>query len=155
MISLKKHLESKPEESLKAMCQSYRASLTVMGTSATQICPHIGEDFMHDLLNLRDRLSPDAPPDTVVETGRQVEQELAKWGEGASKYLQQTAHDVKEIMLVVTETTQSLGERDHRFAREFQEFAAQLAAIGNLGISRKSASPWARAPTISSPASKK
>ncbi len=132
MISLKKYIESTPEELLKAMCDSYRASLTVVGTSATQICPHIGEDVQHDLLNLRDRLSPDVPPGTVEETGRQVEKELTKWGESTSKYFQQTAHDVKKIMLAVAETTQALGERDHRFAREFQEFAGQLAAIGNL-----------------------
>ena len=132
MISLKKYIESRPEELLKAMCASYRASLTVMGTSATQICPHIGEDIQHDLLNLRDRLSPDVAPDTVAETGKQVEEELTKFGESASKYFQQTAHDVKEIMLTMAGTAQALGERDHRFAREFDEFAAQLAAIGNL-----------------------
>jgi diguanylate cyclase (GGDEF)-like protein len=132
MISLKKYIESRPEELLKAMCESYRASLTVIGTSATQICPHLGEDVQHDLLNLRDRLSTDVTPDAVAETGKQVEKELAKWGESTSTYFQQTAHDVKEIMLAVAETTQALGERDHRFAREFQEFAGQLAAIGNL-----------------------
>src|SRR5580658_23626 len=132
MISLKRYIESRPEELLKAMCESYRASLTVMGTSATQICPHIGEDVEHDLLSLRDRLSPDVTPDTVVETGKQVEKELTKWGESTSTYFQQTAQDIKEIMLTVAETTQVLGERDHRFAREFEEFAGQLAAIGNL-----------------------
>ena len=67
-----------------------------------------------------------------METGKQVEQELTKWGESASKYFQQTAHDIKEIMLTVAETSQALGERDQRFAREFHEFAGQLAAIGNL-----------------------
>jgi diguanylate cyclase (GGDEF)-like protein len=132
MISLKKYIDSKPEELLKAMCESYRASLTVMGISATQICPHIGEDVQHDLLNLRDRLSPDVSADAVAETGKQVEQELANWGESTSKYFQQTAQDVKEVMLTVAGTAQALGERDHRFAGEFQEFAGQLAAIGNL-----------------------
>jgi diguanylate cyclase (GGDEF)-like protein len=133
MISLKRLIESKPEESIKTMCESYRASLTAMGTSATQICPHIGEDFEHGLANLRDRLSPDAAPEGVAETGKQVEEELKKWGESASEYFKQTARDVKEIMLTVAETTQSLGDRDQRYARQFEEFAGQLAAIGNLG----------------------
>jgi diguanylate cyclase (GGDEF)-like protein len=132
MISLKKYIDSGPEKVLKAMCESYRASLTVIGISATQICPHLGEDVEHDLLNLRDQLSPDVSPDVVMETGKQVEQELAKWGQSASNYFQQTAHDIKEIMLTVAETSQALGERDQRFAREFHEFAGQLAAIGNL-----------------------
>ncbi len=133
MISLKRFIEARPDESLKPMCESYRASLTAMGISATQICPHIGEDFQHGLLNLRDRLSLDAAPETVAETGKQVEAELKKWGESASGYFQQTAHDVKEIMLTMAETTQSLGERDQRYAKQFEEFAGQLAAIGSLG----------------------
>jgi diguanylate cyclase (GGDEF)-like protein len=133
MISLKKYIESRPEELLKSMCESYRGSLTMMGISATQICPHIGEGVQHDLLNLRDRLSADAAPEAVAETGKKVEAELAKWGESASKYFQQTAHDVKDIMMMVAETTQAIGDRDQRFAREFHDFAGQLAAIGNLG----------------------
>lgn len=132
MISLKRLIESKPEELLRAMCESYRASLTVMGTSATQICPHIGEDFQHGLLNLRDQISPDSAAETVAETGKRVEEDLKKWGESASEYFQQTARDVKEIMLIVAETTQTLGERDKRYVRHFDEFAGQLAAIGNL-----------------------
>jgi diguanylate cyclase (GGDEF)-like protein len=132
MISLKRYIEASPAESLKTMCESYRGSLAVMGSSATQICPHIGEDFQRDLLNLRDRLSPDATPDTVAETAKQVEDELKKWGESASEYFQQTAHDVKEIMMIVAETAQAVGERDQRYARQFVEFAGQLAAIGNM-----------------------
>src|SRR5579863_9610642 len=132
MISLKRFIESKPEESLKTMSESYRASLTAMGVSATQICPHIGEDFQRDLLTLRDLLSPEATTETVTETGKKVEEELKKFGEGASQYFQQTAHDVKEIMMIVAETAQAVGERDQRYARQFGEFSGQLAAIGNL-----------------------
>lgn len=132
MISLKKYIDAKPEESIKALCTSYRASLTGVGISATQICPQLGEDFQRDLLALRDRLTPDAAPDAVVETGKQVEEELKKWGQGASEYFRQTAHHVKEIMLVVAETAQAVGERDQRYARQFDDFAGQLAAIGNL-----------------------
>ena len=132
MISLKRHIESRTDESLTAMCASYRASLTVMGDSATQICPHIGEDFQHSLLNLREELSSDAAPGKVTEIGKQVEEELKKWGESASKYFENTARDVKEIMLLVAETTQAVGVRDQRYALQFGEFAGQLAAIGNL-----------------------
>ena len=53
-------------------------------------------------------------------------------GESASEYLQQTAHDVKEIMLIVAETTQAAGERNQKYARQFGEFAGQLASIGKL-----------------------
>ncbi len=132
MISLKKYIETSTDASIRAMCDSYRASLTAIGISATQICPHLGEDFQRDLLNLRDQLTPQAVPDAVAQTGQQVEEELLKWGESASEYLQQTAHDVKEIMLIVATTAQAVAERDQRYARQFGEFAEQLSAIGNL-----------------------
>jgi diguanylate cyclase (GGDEF)-like protein len=132
MISLKRFIESGADESLRTLCDSYRSSLNVMGTSATQICPHLGEDLQHSLLNLGERLSAGVEPQVVAETSKEVEAELKKFGESASEYFQQTAHDVKEIMLVVAETTHSLGERDQRYARQFEEFAGHLAAIVNL-----------------------
>jgi diguanylate cyclase (GGDEF)-like protein len=132
MISLKKHIEARAEESMRALSESYRASLTAVGIGATQICPQLGETFQRDLLKLRDQLGPETAPDAVAQTGKQVEEELRKWGETASEHLQQTARHVKEIMLIVAETAQAVAERDQRYAHQFVEFAEQLSAIGNL-----------------------
>lgn len=132
MISLKKHMEDHAKESMRVLSESYRGSLTAVGVGATQICPHLGEDFQQDLLRLRDQLDPGAGPDELASTGKQVEEELARWGKTASEYLQQTARQVKEIMLIVAETTQAVADRDQRYARQFGEFAEQLSAIGNL-----------------------
>ncbi len=132
MISLKKYIEGRAEESVRVLSESYRASLTAVGVGATQICPHLGEDFQRDLWKLRDALGPEAPPEAVAQTGKQVEEEIARWGKTASEYLQQTANQVKEIMLIVAETAHAVAERDQRYARQFGEFAEQLAAIGNM-----------------------
>jgi diguanylate cyclase (GGDEF)-like protein len=99
---------------------------------AVQICPVLGESFQRDLLNLRDQIYPETAPESVAYAGKQVEEELRKWGENASEYLQQTAHQVKEIMLIVAETAQAVADRDQRYARQFDHFAEQLSAIGNL-----------------------
>jgi diguanylate cyclase (GGDEF)-like protein len=132
MISLKKYIEGSAQESVRVLSESYRASLTAVGVSATQICPHLGEDFQRDLSKLQDALGPESPPEAMAQTGKQVEEEIAKWGKTASEYLQQTANQVKEIMLIVAETAQAVAERDQRYARQFVEFAEQLSAIGNL-----------------------
>src|SRR5580700_497550 len=132
MISLKKHIEARAEESMRALSESYRASLTAVGVGATQICPQLGETFQRDLLKLRDQLGPEAAPDAVAQTGKQVAEELRQWGETASEHLQQTARHVKEIMLIVAETAQAVAERDQRYAHQFVDFAEQLSAIGNL-----------------------
>ena len=132
MISIKKHLDLSAKESAESLCDCYRASLSAMGVSATQICPHIGEDFQRDLSTLRDRLSPQINAETARETGKQVEEAVARWGEQASGYFQQTARQVKEIMLMVAATAQAVGDRDQRYAREFGDFAGQLASIGHL-----------------------
>jgi diguanylate cyclase (GGDEF)-like protein len=132
VISLRKYLDAKTEELLDLTRESYRDSLVAMGGSAAQVCPHISEDLQQSLLNLRDRLSAEAAPEVVTETGQQVQQELNKWSKTASEYFRQTANDVKEIMLVVAETAQAVGERDQRYARQFAEFATHLETIGNL-----------------------
>jgi diguanylate cyclase (GGDEF)-like protein len=132
MISLKKYIESPAEHAARTLCQSYRDSLTAIGVSATQVCPHVGEDFQRDLGNLRDQLTPGSTPEVLELTGKQVQEQLTLWGETASGFLQQTAQNVKEIMLTVAETAQAVVERDQRYAQQFGEFAGQLAAIGNL-----------------------
>lgn len=132
MISLKKYIEGRPEESARVLSDSYRASLTAVGVGATQICPHLGEDFQRDLLRLRDGLALDSAPEALEQTGKQVEAQIAKWGKTAAEYLQQTAFQVKELMLIVTEAAQTVADRDQRYARQFGEFAEQLSAIGNL-----------------------
>ncbi len=132
MISLKKYIEGSAQESARVLSESYRASLTAVGVGATQICPHLGEDFQRDLLRLRDGLGLEAAPEAMAETGKRIEDEIAQWGQNASEYLQQTAHQVKELMLIMADAAQTVAERDQRYARQFDEFAEQLAAIGSL-----------------------
>jgi diguanylate cyclase (GGDEF)-like protein len=103
-----------------------------MGDSATQVCPHISEDLHQSLLNLRDRLAAETAPEEVTETGRKVEEELGKWSKTASEYFRQTANEVKEIMMVVADTTRAVGERDQRYARQLTDFATRIEGIGNL-----------------------
>jgi diguanylate cyclase (GGDEF)-like protein len=132
VISLKKYIDSNNPELLNSTRDSFRDSLTAMGSSAVQVCPHISENLQQSLLNLRDRLVAEPDPVVVTETGKQVGVELEKWGKSASEYFRQTANEVKEIMMVVAQTTAAVGDRDQRYARQITDFASRLEALGNL-----------------------
>ena len=125
-------MDASQDELLKSTRDSYRDSLTAMGGSAVQVCPHISEGLQQSLLSLRDRLVADAPPAAVAETGKQVQQELDKWGKSAAEYFQQTANEVKEIMMIVAETAKTVGDRDQRYARQFGGVASTLESIASL-----------------------
>jgi len=132
VISLKKYMEMRVEELLRSTLDSYRAALAAMGNCGTQACPHLGDGMQQSLLNLRERLSPGATPEEVTRTEQQVEKELEQWGEQASRYFEQKTSELREIVMIMARTAQEVGERDQRYARQFNEFAARLQTIAGM-----------------------
>src|SRR5271166_3964333 len=142
MISLKKYLdtdagqpyisEPDPSELLAAALKSYRSALLAMGKSGARACPVVGSDLRQNLARLESRLSCDLTPFLVQETETQVEEHLQKWGSHTEEYFKAKANDVKELLIVLARTAESLGERDQRYANQFSQFTSRLQAIADL-----------------------
>jgi GGDEF domain-containing protein len=142
VISLKKYLdmdgaqsiESGPESSalLLATVNSYRSALQAMGKSGAQACPGVGADLQQALAGLEPRLSGDLTPEAVQETEARVEDLLQKWGGRSEDYFKAKAKEVKELLIVLAHTAQSLGDRDQRYSSQFTEFTTRLRTIANL-----------------------
>src|SRR5271165_5819886 len=138
MISLKKYLdtdagqpyisEPDPSELLAAALKSYRSSLLAMGNSGVRACPAVGADLQQNLA----RLSRDLTPSLVEETETQVEEQLQSWGGHTEEYFKAKANDVKELLIVLARTAESLGERDQRYTNQFSQFTSRLQAIADL-----------------------
>src|SRR5271157_1186934 len=47
-------------------------------------------------------------------------------------YFTSKANDVKELLIVLARTAESLGERDQRYANQFAQFTSQLQSIARL-----------------------
>ncbi len=140
MISLKKYLDMDPtstiqanaDELLTATLEGYCSALLVMGKSGDRVCPALGSDLQKGLADLVRRLSHKTTPALVRGTGKHVEEQLQQWGDHTAEYFKAKANDVKELLLVLARTAESMCERDQRYTKQFSEFTTRLQKVADL-----------------------
>ena len=142
MISLKKYLEmeiSVPDpkqpdgdELLPVVLQSYRSALRAIGQSGARACPGVGSDLQQALASLEPGLAGTVTPTLVVNTEARVEELLQQWGGRSEDYFKAKAKEVKELLILLAHTAQSLGDRDQQYTNQFAEFTTRLRTIANL-----------------------
>lgn len=142
MISLKKYLDMEKEKppssepdsrDLQAVTLgSYRSALLAMGEAGAQACPAVGVELQQSLASLERSLFSDFTPAMMEETRKKVEEILKRWGAHCADDLKAKAGDVKELLLALARTAQSVGERDARYANQFNAFTKRLETISNL-----------------------
>jgi len=139
MISLKKYLDSDRavleedrEDLLSAAVAAYDAALGQIGDSGLIACPAVGDVLKHKLMRLRAALSAKIDREKLAETDAGVRAELRDWGKQASEHYQKKASEVKELLLVMARTAESVGERDQRCAGQINEVTRRLKEIASL-----------------------
>ncbi len=142
MISLKKYLDADAvspylnqpdsDELLPVVLKSYCSALLAMGQSGVRAYPAVGSDLQQNLASLVNLLARDLTPSLVQETEEQVEEQLRRWGGHTAEYFKAKANDIKELLIVLARTAESLGERDQRYATQFTQFTSRLQAIADL-----------------------
>ncbi|MGD0631225.1 MAG: GGDEF domain-containing protein [Terracidiphilus sp.] len=142
MISIKKYLDShqqskpaaapEPDELSAATMDAYRATLLAIGKTAVQINPDHGAELESNLRGIEHRLSVGYSPDSVKRTERQVEVQLSEWGTRASAQYKAQADEVKELLLALAKTAESVGSRDKGFSSRFGELTGRLEKVAHL-----------------------
>ena len=142
MISLKKYLDMEPgaprqpepdwNELGSAVLEAYRAALLTMGKSGVRACPAVGSDLQHSLASLEAGLAENVTPSRVKETEEQVEKNLQQWGGRSAEYFKAKANEVKELLIVLARTAESMGVRDQRYADHLSQVTAELQTIADL-----------------------
>ena len=143
MISLKKYLDEaenfgrslgKPDakEVLPAALEAYRAALMEMGCCSLDVCPGLGGELQQSLKLIGERLCPEITCDDVQATGKDVQEKLHAWGVRAAKHGQQSTREIKEILITMARTAESVGQRDQRCAIQIDEVTSQLQKIATL-----------------------
>ena len=142
MISVKKYLDMDPDklplsdagdsELLAAVLESHRSALLAMGKSGAQACPSVGTDLQQSLASLGQRLSKNITPAMVKETETKVTEQLDQWGGRTEEYFKAKAAEVKELLIVMARTAESVGERDKGYTNQFNQFTTRLRNIANL-----------------------
>ena len=143
MISLKKYLESvqtgaeTPGKTgddglLSHAIAAYRSALLGMGDCGLDACPALGADLKQGLGRLEATLSVGVTCEAMSATKKSVQEELRDWGRRAAGHYRQKACEVKEILIVMAQTAESVGSRDKRCADQINDVTTQLKQIANL-----------------------
>jgi diguanylate cyclase (GGDEF)-like protein len=142
LISIKKYLdtdstslvieESEANELQTATMDSYRSALCAMGKSAVEACPATARELERGLTGLAGQLSLEIPAKAVTKNQELVEDVLQRWGSSTAAHLRGKADEVKELLLMLARTAESVGERDQRYAGQIGGLTADLKAIANL-----------------------
>ena len=143
MISLKRYLdatgtppgvdcESEEDALLARTIGGYRSSLCEMGNCSMNACPGLGKELKQRLGRLSDSLTPRVSLKVLDATETDVRKELQAWGERAATHYRQKASEVREILIVLANTAESVGARDLRCAEQINDVTDCLKTIANL-----------------------
>ena len=132
LISLKQYLEVDSSGLVQSTLDSYRSALSATGAFGLEACPSLGVEFQEQLFNLQKSLEAKATPQLITETHQQFETELKRASAHAADQLKRTAEELKELIVALARTSESLGERDHRYTARFQDFTNRLHAMAKL-----------------------
>jgi len=117
-----------PDPMLAAALDCYSNILRVVGRSAAEACPITGRELDETLNAVAARLTAETTRTTSTEAARH----LASWGAQTAEHLKGKADEVKELMMMLARTAESVGERDQRYANQFTGLTADLKAVANL-----------------------
>jgi diguanylate cyclase (GGDEF)-like protein len=143
MISIKRYLEQteaepdghdEPEAQslLPVTVAAYRSALMEMGNCGQDACPALGGELKQGLGKLEEKLSAKLTCETVKETETGVREHLQGWGRLTATHYQKQTSEVKEILLMMARTAESVGERDQRCATQITDVTTRLKSIANL-----------------------
>jgi diguanylate cyclase (GGDEF)-like protein len=143
MISLKKYLDSaeagseaycEPVENdiLSAAMAAYGSALLEMGSCSLDACPGLGDELKRNLSELNTSLSTAMSCGALSDTDRHVQEELRGWGRRTARHYKEKSDEVKELLIVMAHTAESVGARDERCAGQINDVTARLKAIASL-----------------------
>lgn len=143
MISLKKYLDGElpplaagdaGEERgiLLVTLAAYGSALLSMGNYSLEACPGLGGGLKQRLGELQASLSTEMGPEQMEATDRAVHEQVQEWGHRTALHYRDKAAEVKELLLLMARTAESVGARDQRCAGQMTEVTAHLRQIATL-----------------------
>jgi diguanylate cyclase (GGDEF)-like protein len=143
MISLKRYLDSaetqlhKPEKDSAqsvsfALLSAYRSALAEIGECSANACPDLVSELKRQLTRLDEDLGDHPGVPAITMTSEQLHELLKGWGNKTAEYYQQRAAEVKDLLLVMARTAESLGHNGDRYTHQLDSVTAQLETISKL-----------------------
>lgn len=119
-------------ELLTVAVAAYRSALLETGKYSLEACPALGDGLKQGLQKVNDRLASNATFEAVEGAERSVREQLEDWGRRTARHYRQKTGEVKELLLVLARTAESVGERDQRCAQQLNDVTERLNQIARL-----------------------
>ena len=146
MISIRKYLDgvqrvnpvpnhraSATAKNLAAVAlRGYVSALQEMGRCGADVCPALGHELYESLSRVAEDLSRADCAESVAVVDQSVRGLLEDWGLRSARHYQKKAAEVKDILLVMARTAESVGESDQRCAQQINEVTTKLKGIADL-----------------------
>ena len=143
MISLKQYLdagqipdsETTPDDqvaSSSSLLRAYRTALSQMAECGAETCPVHGPELKRKVEKIDASLGNPPSGDQIALAERSISELFQEWGRKAAAHYQQKAGEVKDLLLVMARTAESLGHKDDRYAQQLDAVTAKLETIANL-----------------------
>lgn len=114
-----------------ACLDAYRSTLAEMGRTSAEACPATGQDLERNLRNAGDTL-PALDGRSMAAHAAGICKQLQQWGQRTAHHYQQKAAEVKDMLVAMAQTAQSVSEHDQRCTRQLHAITAQLKQIATL-----------------------
>ncbi|MGA3130857.1 MAG: GGDEF domain-containing protein [Terracidiphilus sp.] len=143
MISLKRYLDSSSLESDHAgkavsadsfavALEVYGSALLEMGNCSLDACPGTDAGLKQALAQLQTELTPAISSEKLAANGELMREQLRSWSGGMAHHYQAKAGEVRDMLLTVARTAESVGARDQRCAGRMNAVTERLKAIASL-----------------------
>ena len=143
MISLKRYLDAAnartnaPEEDCSSpvfpsLLAAYRSGLAQVGECGGEACPIYGAELKRGLAKIDAELGDHPGMREVAAAECSLSELLEEWGKKAAEHYQQKAREVKDLLLVMARTAESLGHKDERYAQQLDSLTARLETVASL-----------------------
>jgi len=143
MISLKRYLDSVTSRSdsaedncsraaCMALLSAYRSGMAEMAECGASACPSLAVEFKRGLTRIEEELGEYPALPAVLMSRDSLREVLQNWGKKTAQHYERKAGEVRDLLLVMARTAESLAHKDDRYAQQLDLVTTQLESIVNL-----------------------
>jgi diguanylate cyclase (GGDEF)-like protein len=132
VISIKQHIDWSQAELIRSLAGAWRSLLETAGDCCAEVYPQAGEAAKTNLAALAQALDGNPAGEHIAAIREQAEACLRQWSKTTSGYYRQKAAEVKELLLVVAATAETVGEHDRRYSRQIEGLSQRLRQSASL-----------------------
>jgi diguanylate cyclase (GGDEF)-like protein len=106
--------------------------LTAVGESGKRAVPALGDELVRNFKQIEDAFTRLSQPASIETTSSRMRAELSRWADRAYQHHSDNEREIREIIEVVARATESVAERDKKYATQIGDMSGRLGAIADM-----------------------